>query len=69
MSLTGQTFYNKSFTMSKTKSLSSQQMKKQKHIKDTIHTISGDWHKFIQMLASGEKDLKSANIIMIKSLK
>lgn len=57
--------------MFKTKSVSSQQMKKQKHIKDTIHTISGDWHKFIQMLASGEKekDLKSANIIMIKSLK
>lgn len=42
MSLTESTFYNISFTMSRTKSVSSQQMKKQKHIKNRIHTINED---------------------------
>ena len=69
MSLTESTFYNISFTMSRTKSESSQQMKKQKHIKNRIHTINEDWHELIQMLQLADKGFKSANITMIKDLK
>lgn len=67
MCLRESTFYNISFTMSRTKSEISQEMKKQKHIKAISHISleRGIFYPDVEM----SKDFKSANITIIKDLK